>query len=431
MAARSATVVTAAEDWVASPSEQFSELRAVLFKDSDQRISALEESLAQTISDLRSRERLLTDSSSVLAEAVELRQRQDESLAEALQPVLVDGFHRSIRDDPNVLAESLYPVLGPAVRKLVANLFTPDRANPGKPYSIEHFFVIHRETSLLINQTLIAATESQDGDMISGMLDAIRSFVREAFDANEFDGLDTLTVGDLTVWVEWGPKAIMAVVLRGVAPPALRQNFARGLEFIHLNYAEQLRDFDGDNSAFGGMTTELKTMVEGTRRIEIAAQVAQWRTPVLAIAVSALLLASTGYWLYISMEWRALVDELNAQPGIVVVKAEHSFGRHQISGLRDPFAADPALILANIDSSIDRNNITTQWHAYQSLDDEIVLARARKLLATPVSVQLEVSGEKLVVSGVASSKWTAEAAAKWSVVKSVLNKDLILELTVE
>ncbi len=413
------------------PSNQLAELKSLLLKETDQRLSILEADIAKTDGHLRSSDRLLADTTNVLAEAVALRQQKDKALADALQPVLVDSFHRSIRDDPSVLAESLYPILGPAVRKLVASLFTPDRANPGKPYNIEQVYIIHRETGLLINRTLFTATEAQDGDMVSGMLDAIRSFVRDAFEAQEFDGLDRLTVGDLTVWVEWGPDAIMAVVTRGIVPVALRQSFARGLESIHIEYGERLASYDGDNTDFGNLTDQLELMIAETRADKLREQVLQWRTPVLSIIALVFFLLSTAYWLYVGREWNSLIDELNELPGIVVVSDERSFRHYRITGMRDPLAADPIEYLSQNKSVIDSKHIVTRWFPYQSLDGPIVLARAQQLLSPPASSRLLLQDNNLVVRGVASSHWIVNTIKKLSLVKSVLNKNLIFDLEAE
>ena len=50
--------------------------------------------------------------------------------------------------------------------------------------------------------------------MVSGMLTAIRDFVQDAFKSQSAtESLDTLRVGELEVWVEQGPHAVLAIYL--------------------------------------------------------------------------------------------------------------------------------------------------------------------------------------------------------------------------
>ena len=54
--------------------------------------------------------------------------------------------------------------------------------------------------------------------MVSGLLTALRDFVKNSFRSGDTDDLEALTVGDLSVWIEQGPRAILAAVVRGRAP---------------------------------------------------------------------------------------------------------------------------------------------------------------------------------------------------------------------
>ena len=77
--------------------------------------------------------------------------------------------------------------------------------------------------------------------MVSGMLTAIRDFVQDSFKVGEDEGLQTLKVGDLSVWIEQGPHALLAVVVRGAAPPSLRTALQQALEAVHAQYSASPR----------------------------------------------------------------------------------------------------------------------------------------------------------------------------------------------
>lgn len=89
------------------------------------------------------------------------------------------------------------------------------------------------------------------------MLSAIQSFVHEAFSADEFDGLNTMQIGELSVWIEWGPSAVLAAVIRGVGPQQLRDAMQIKIEEIHQNYADELTHYSGDTALFGSLRPDL------------------------------------------------------------------------------------------------------------------------------------------------------------------------------
>ncbi|MEM6337908.1 MAG: hypothetical protein AAF752_15155, partial [Bacteroidota bacterium] len=73
--------------------------------------------------------RRAADDSEVLAEAILLRQQSDHldpsslHLDEALQPVVEGALRRAVDEDPEGIAESIYPSLMPAVRRAISQSF--------------------------------------------------------------------------------------------------------------------------------------------------------------------------------------------------------------------------------------------------------------------------------------------------------------------
>lgn len=187
--------------------------------------------------------------SEILVDAVESTDREGDRFAAALQPDIEKAVHTSARVDSAVLAEALYPVMGPAMRKMIADMFTIGDSKTGSSFVISQVLLIERETGLLLASST-RGDERGDADVVSGMLDAIRLFVQEAFDADEHDGLRELRVGDTSVLVEWGPRAVLATVARGLPTELFRVQSAQTLEEIHLTYSTELADFGGDVSEF-------------------------------------------------------------------------------------------------------------------------------------------------------------------------------------
>lgn len=194
-------------------------------------------------------------------------------LGGVLQPEVEHALHGSARADSRVLAEALYPVLGPAMRKMIANLFTFGPASAsGEPFLVSELLLIERSSGVLLAASHSDASRGNDSDIVSGMLDAIRMFVEQAFDSPEHDGLHDLRVGDTSVLVEWGPNAILASVIKGVPTNDYREAAAETLEQIHQEHRDALENFDGRVQSFAPATARLHALRQGASPKQSIAQ---------------------------------------------------------------------------------------------------------------------------------------------------------------
>ena len=111
-------------------------------------------------------------------------------------------------------------------------------------------FLIHRKTGLLLQHVRAGPTaRCADAQMVSAMLTAIRDFAQDSFRTAEQDSLDALEVGELSVWIEQGPEAVIAAVIRGNAPKDFRRTLQDAVERVHLQFGEALAAFSGDAQA--------------------------------------------------------------------------------------------------------------------------------------------------------------------------------------
>ncbi|MER9584439.1 OmpA family protein [Mesorhizobium sp. M0276] len=110
--------------------------------------------------------------------------------------------------------------------------------------------------------------------------------------------------------------------------------------------------------------------------------------------------------------WQYYVSRLEAQPGIIVAQQTARGGHFYISGLRDPLAADPQVLLSG--TGVDLDRVHSQWQFYQSLDPKFVVKRLTASLTPPKSVQLSIIQGRIVVVGEAPAAWInrAQAAAE-------------------
>jgi OOP family OmpA-OmpF porin len=411
-----------------TPTARFAELRTLLVGPEQRQLRALQTRLDDPVAHAR-------DVSRVLPAAVELR-TNDPHLKRALAPTIEESISASVRRNPQPLADALFPIIGPAIRKAIAatlgamleSLNTSlehslswrslrwrlDARRTGRPfaeivllntlvYRVEQVFLIHRPSGLLLQHVVAEGTPVQDADMVSAMLTAIRDFVQDSFAVSSDEGLQTLKVGELSVWIENGPHALLAAVIRGTAPPDLRITLQQALESVHARFNDELSTFAGDASAF----TAARPALESCLQRQLRARDGQWRRSPTLRAVAVLLVLAAGLWIFMSLRgrarWNGYLDALRAEPGVVVVSAGREGRRHAVSGLRDPLARDPASLLAA--HGVDPSDVAARWELYQALDPPIVRARAAQLLAPPPGVSLDVRDGVLTLGGTAPVEW--------------------------
>ena len=124
-------------------------------------------------------------------------------------------------------------------------------------YQVEHVFLIHRHTGLLISHVAAENAAGQDPQLVSSMLVAIQDFVRDSFTGAEQQGLDTVRLGELWLWSEPGPFATLVAVIRGNPPEGLHDTLRGVLSRIHAERPHALESFDGDSSCFADVEAHL------------------------------------------------------------------------------------------------------------------------------------------------------------------------------
>jgi outer membrane protein OmpA-like peptidoglycan-associated protein len=354
--------------------------------------------------------------SQLVAEAIALRAKRDLAVQKTLYPIVEEGLRLSVERNPHILATSLFPIIGEAVRKAVAHAlrgmveslnqllergfsweslkWRVEAVRTGKSfgeialmrslrYRVEQVFLIHRETGLLLQHVAAPGQVVQDTDLVSGMLTAVQDFVRDSFSGRKSDDLETMQVGEYTVWLQHGPGALLAAVVSGVPPPELRLVFQRALEHIHRDYGPALDSFQGDASPLAGARQQVQACLLG-KQVAERRKSYKWAWALgLALLV---LLAAVFYWYRQDRRWTRYVDRLRAEPGIMLTSAEKHWLGYSVVGLRDPLAADPGDLLRA--SGIDPRKVSSRWEPYLSMDPSFVLAR--RLAAQKEQIEAQV-----------------------------------------
>ena len=377
--------------------------------------------------------------SEVLAEAIAQSHAQSQKqLTQAAVPTVETAIQTSVETNINILSEALFPIIGPATRKSVAaairNLtqslnqglehsLSPqsfkwrwEARRTGRSfaevvllrtlvYQVEQVLLIHKETGLLLQQVVSEQTQSQDPDLVSAMLTAIQDFVQDSFNVQSGGSLDTLEVGEMNIWIEAGPQAVLACVIRGTAPQELRGQLQTTLEQIHRAYAAPLKGFEGDQAPFKSSQTYLQDCLKAQFKTQGNGEKQRPTKLLMALGCLNLLL---GAWLGLQIQtghrWQNYVSQLEQEPGLVVIQQQRQGGKFKLSGLQDPLARSPEALLAQ--TKLQPEQVTMQWEPYLSLDQAFTLKRWQTRLAPPDGVTLRLDANQVLhISGTAPEAW--------------------------
>ncbi len=365
----------------------------------------------------------------------------DARLGQVLAPVLEKAAQSSIHNDPRTLVNLLYPLIVPAIRKSIGETIDTTFQSLNESlkhsltwrglswrweawrtglsfaevvlkhtlvYQVEHVFLIHRHTGLLISHVAAENAVSQDPQLVSSMLIAIQDFVRDSFSGAEHQGLDTLRLGELMLWSEPGPFATLVAVIRGNPPEGLHETLINILSRIHAERHQALESFDGDSSGLADVEAQLTECVTLRQQAPLRARPG---FPWLVALIALTLLMLAGAWgvrrWQDDRRWQDYVARLRAQPGLVITEAGRRDGKFVITGLRDPLAVDPQRALT--EAGINPTQVIAHWAPYEGLDPPIVLKRLQASLDPPSSVRFAVEGDRIVAQGSAPSGWLQRA----------------------
>ena len=372
---------------------------------------------------------------------------EENELTRAIMPAVEAAIKESVRIDERILAEHLFPVIGPSTRKSISAAISGlvqsleqaldysvspksigwrfEAFRTGKTFAevvmlrtlifqVQQVLLIHKETGLLLQHRVDEATASQDPDLVSAMLTAIEDFIQDSFSVESGETLDTLELGDLNVWIEEGPQSILACVVRGNAPEELRAVLRNSQEKIQRLFGPAMKAFQGDSEVFEGAQPYLDDClhfkfagqpIDDEKRIGLSD-----RQKAIAWTIALFLtifIGIKGFFHYQhEHRWSRYITDLSQQPGLVILN--QNSGKSEINGLRDPLAVDPVKRLATAD--LDPNKVNMTWKPYWSLDPALTSQRMQTLIKPPPSVTARLDDRgKLHLSGRASEDWIASA----------------------
>jgi outer membrane protein OmpA-like peptidoglycan-associated protein len=399
------------------PAAELAELRELLVGPEIQQLAGIEARLADPA-------KRGEDLARFLPEAI--KAAKGKSLREALEPIIEKTFHSSVRRNPKVLADAIYPVIGPAIRASIAAAIRDfaealnqiveksvsfrsigwriESLITGKPfseillsksllYSVEQVFLIHRQSGLLLQDAAAKGSVLKDADMIAGMLTAIQDFLSDSFTEAGQD-IETVDTGRFKLWLTYSPKVLLVAAVSGTAPVQLKQVFRRALDGITEALQNEIADFKQDDlSVFEPARAFLDRCLLGQSAPEKRGKARLW----LYLAVLAVVIAGfLAYQTIQRVQWNRYFAMLRQQPGIVVTGIERSGSSYVVAGLRDPAAPDPAGLLPA--RGLDPGKVRFDLHPYLSLntpfEKQRELAAAREFIETRI-VRFDPGSSKL------------------------------------
>jgi len=385
--------------------------------------------------------------STVISEAISLRNSQDESVSQALVPSVEDAIRASAKRDPKRLSNALFPVMGPAIREAVADAISSMMQQVNQlmensfsarsikwridafrtkrsfadvmlaetlVYQVEQVFLIHRESSLLISHLTSANAIVKDPDMVSSMLTVVTDFVKDSFVVDKQQNVKSIKFGQLNLLFEAGPHAIVVAAVRGMIPVDLQVTIREQIEELHRQYGSQLEAFTGDVDKFPDTYEQLNSCLLSEKKHDEADNEKHASEPskenkvpwsMIAAACLLLLLPIT-WWLFNKFEhnqWNEIVNQLHEESGVVIFDHHKRDGEYIVNGMRDPLSKDPADIVA---ASGDFNKpIKWNMQSYYSNEAVIVKKRILEVLKPPTGVAVSFQGGQLAMQGKAERSW--------------------------
>jgi len=400
-------------------------LQKLLLGDDHSRLDLLD----KRVSEFESR---AADVAEVLPDAFE-RISKDPVLEATLEKPVVRSIRSAIKRDASAFAEYMFPVMGPAIRRAVADALKSliQRINAamehsfsvkglhwrleairnGVPFAqivlshtmrfaVQEAFLITRETGLVLAHAHRDENLVLDEDAVAAMLSAIQSFIQDSLGMSADDPLRSAELGDRTMWVINGPEAILACVISGTPPRGLRDELMALLETIHARYGERFGE-TGDALA---KDIGLRVLMQQCLREELDDQPTsrkRSKAPIYwSLAIAALLILA-GWKTWQETQKRQfesrVIDLFRSQPGYVVLSSHRQDGEMLIDGLRDPATPAPNAILSA--QGLSQTGLQFRFKPFMSLEPELVLQGLHSALGLEDATGLELKDHTLLVNG--------------------------------
>lgn len=438
-----------------SPSslDPYEELINILTERERMRLDLLENALRDT----SSRANLVSE---VLPEAFARRNLKDDRLNKVLQPTITNILQALFRKKPQMFIDALFPIIGSTIRKSISASIAAILQNISQglehaftlrglrwrfeawrtgrsfaevvlshtiAYRVEQVFLIHRETGILLEHVALDEGSAQDPQIVSSMLSAIKDFVQDSFRIGSEETLERFRVGDLTMFIEQGPQAIIAAAVRGEPPANLTEILQTALENVHKELRNELAEFAGDVSPFVLARPILEEcLIQKDRERKKGLGLIFWLVVLLIFGSACYGLYMYGSFVYSNYKLQKDLDaQLNREPGFQLsqVRVNIFTGEASLVITRDALARHIDEILR--ERGLNPANFNLTERLVVSMDPKMIEQRVyEKLSPIPDGVNIEVRGDILYLSGRARDEFIQRIERSWPAVMGLSGIDI-------
>ncbi len=200
-------------------------------------------------------------------------------------------------------------------------------------YQVDHILLIHKKTKLLLHSVSAPNAFMADNDIVASMLTVIRDYIKDSLSLGHDEAVNTISTDGYNIYIEDGPEAIMAAVVKGIPDARVRDSMQETLEAIHIKLSSTLKSFSGKTDVFVKEEKLLQLCLLSKEKESNA-------KPVYALLFTGLLGALL-VWLFISWgvfayKSRDFTQSLSADPGIMVTSSHFGPFKGKLQLLRDP-----------------------------------------------------------------------------------------------
>jgi BON domain len=258
-------------------------LRQIFLKDYNEKLEEFDSELDKINYQISDREAKINAYYPIITDL--LRRKiidSEDELAKVLSPIMAKAIKKQVSESKDDIIEALYPIMGDAIKRSVSEsikeIYTTINLKIEKalrrgvfskqikskiagvptsdlilqqsfPFNISEIFLIHESSGLLITHVSSSESElSPDGDLISGMLTAIKDFVSESFKKNGgSQNLYEIQYGDSKIVLERGLYSYLAVVISGQEPFNFHNKLSELNSNILTNNQQLLREYEGES----------------------------------------------------------------------------------------------------------------------------------------------------------------------------------------
>lgn len=294
-------------------SSSFSELQSLLFREERVDIDSLKEKIDHINTSLEKRmESFLT------SECVKAEKNLNAPLRSSLEKIIPMSLRSEIKNNPDPIVDSLYPIIGGIVTKYVSesikdlmdsiNERMEDTINENKfvntikaksqglsleeyvlkksqDFSCSGVFLIEMDSGVVIHENVPPSLRSIESDLFGGMLVAIRSFGQDCISQEKNSELGAIDYGDFKILLERAGSVLLAIIVESSSSKVVLKKARNTLSLVLKQNSDFLNDFEGDIDTVPDKMKKILNEIVGSNEAEEEVNEKSWTKYLLLLPI--------------------------------------------------------------------------------------------------------------------------------------------------